>query len=113
MNEHDTINGIIMVVCLSAIYYHWIVYELKAALASGFVEVQAKIDATKALLQPAGQFCAAERTLRKASAYMEEARGYAVGKTLADVFAARQSVYFARVNALRAEDTYLLLAAKA
>ena len=113
MNEHDTINGIIMIVCLSAIYYHWIVYELKAALSRGLVEVQAKIDATSALLQPPGQFYAAERKLRTAAVFMKEAHQLAAGTTLADIFAARRSVYFAQVNAVRAEDTYVRLVAQA
>ena len=102
MNE--TINGIIVIVCLAAIYFHWIKFELKQQFAEQLEQVEEKLKAAAQAAETEAHASKARVHRREANALMREIKEFDWANTevLDDLIAARRQLFWVNYHADRA-----------
>ncbi len=93
---NDELNGIIILVCLGAIYYHWIKFELKTQFEEQLKEVEEKLKLATQATSEEPLSSKARIHLNEANAGMREIKEFDWANTgvLDDLVAVRRQLYF-------------------
>ena len=96
--DYEIITGILLCICLAAIYFYWMKYELKEQFS---VELKATVEKLKAANQTCAdelQFSQPSKLLRQANDWMRQINQFCeevdLEQNIDDLVAVRRQLYF-------------------
>ncbi len=97
---NDTMNGIITITCLGAIYFHWIKFELKTQFDEQLKEVEQKLEIAIQSITGEADCSEALTLLNQAVSRIHEIRevDWTKNKDLDALIVGRQKLYFINHN---------------
>lgn len=93
MYTGDTINGVIFIVCFAAVYFHWIVYELKEHLLKELPAVESEMAEAEEIIAKAQNWRRPQALLNEARRLLQQASQGKQKSKLGEILDARQRLY--------------------
>ena len=100
--DRDTINGVIVIICFAAIYYHWIVYELKEHLLEELPQMEKRIAEAAEMISETKNWRRPKALLNESRWLLKQASQGKEKSKLGEILDARQSLHASQLRVQRA-----------